>query len=107
MFLKKLFPLAAALMLILNSAQAQTVVKDAEKFAAISEQVANYMKPLASIVVKVKVDSAIVNGKNLDIHFSKLTSDYYFRDNIVGLACHIVVHKASRIINDWLEFFDY
>ena len=92
MFLKKLFPLAAALLLILNSAQAQTVVKDAEKFAAISEQVANYMKPLASIVVKVKVDSAIVNGKNLDIHFSKLTSDYYFRDNIVK--------DIYRIVND-------
>ncbi len=92
MFLKKLFPLAVALMLILNSAQAQTVVKDAEKFAAISEQVANYMKPLASIVVKVKVDSAIVNGKNLDIHFSKLTSDYYFRDNIVK--------DIYKIVND-------
>ena len=75
MFLKKLFPLAAALMLIFNSAQAQTVVKDAEKFAAISEQVANYMKPLASIVVKVKVDSAIVNGKNLDSYMADVDTD--------------------------------
>lgn len=83
MILKKLFPLTAALVLLFNAAGAQTVVKDAEKFAALSESVANYLKPVASIVVKVKVDSAIVNGKNLDIHFSKLTSDYYFRDNTV------------------------
>ncbi len=90
MFLKKLFPLAAALMLILNSAQAQTVVKDAEKFAPISEQVATYLKPVASIVVKVQVDSAIVTGKKLDIHFSKLTSDYSFRDNTVKDIYNIV-----------------
>ncbi|MBQ7772603.1 MAG: N-acetylmuramoyl-L-alanine amidase [Bacteroidales bacterium] len=83
MILKKLFPLTAALVLLFNAAGAQTVVKDAEKFAALSESVANYLKPVASIAVKVKVDSAIVNGKNIDIHFSKLTSDYYFRDNSV------------------------
>ena len=89
MFLKKFFPLVA-LMLIFNMAQAQTVVKDAEKFAAISEQVATYLKPVASIVVKVQVDSAIVNGKKLDIHFSKLTSDYSFRDNTVKEIYNIV-----------------
>ena len=89
MFLKKFFPLVA-LMLIFNMAQAQTVVKDAEKFAAISEQVASYLKPVASIVVKVQVDSAIVNGKKLDIHFSKLTSDYSFRDNTVKEIYNIV-----------------
>ena len=89
MFLKKFFPLVA-LMLIFNMAQAQTVVKDAEKFAAISEQVATYLKPVASIVVKVQVDSAIVNGKKLDIHFSKLTSDYFFRDNTVKDIYNIV-----------------
>ena len=92
MFLKKLFPLAAALVLIFNAAQAQTVVKDADKFAAVSEQVANYLKPVASIVVKVKVDSAIVDGKNLHIHFSKLTSDYSFRDN--------TVKDIYKIVND-------
>ncbi len=83
MILKKLFPLAAALLLVCNVAGAQTVVKDAEKFAALSQAAADYLKPVASIVVKVKVDSAIVNGKSIDIHFSKLTSDYSFRDNTV------------------------
>lgn len=83
MILKKLFPLAAALLIMCNVAGAQTVVKDAEKFAALSESVAEYLKPVASIVVKVQVDSAIVNGKSLDIHLSKLTGDYYFRDNSV------------------------
>ena len=75
--------MAAALLLVCNVAGAQTVVKDAEKFAALSQAAADYLKPVASIVVKVKVDSAIVNGKSIDIHFSKLTSDYSFRDNTV------------------------
>ena len=83
MIIKKLFPLAAALLLVCNVAGAQTVVKDADKFAALSQAAAEYLKPLASIVVKVQVDSAIVNGKSIDIHLSKLTGDYSFRDNTV------------------------
>lgn len=83
MNLKKLFPGIAALLMIFNVAGAQTVVKDAEKFAALSQAAADYLKPVAAIVVKVQVDSAIVNGRNLDIHFSKLTADYSFRDNTV------------------------
>ena len=83
MNLKKLFPFVASLLLVFNVAGAQTVVKDAEKFASISQAAADYLKPVAAIVVKVKVDSAVVDGKNLHIHFSKLTGDYSFRDNTV------------------------
>lgn len=83
MILKKLFSVAVALSLAFGTAGAQTVVKDEGKFAPLSQAAADYLKPLASIVVKVQVDSAIVNGKNIDIHLSRLTSDYPFRDNTV------------------------
>lgn len=85
MILKKLFLLSAAMLVIFNTSVAQTtVVKDSEKFAKLSDSVATYMKPLAAIVVKVKVDSAIINGNNIDIHFSKLMTDYSFRDNTIA-----------------------
>ncbi len=48
------------------------------------EEIAAYLKPLAAINVKVKIDSIETNGSVLDIHLSKLTSDYYFRDNSVA-----------------------
>ena len=83
MFSKKLFSLSAALLLIFNAVQAQTVVKEPEKFAELSAAMDAYLQPVASIVVKVKVDSAVVSGNNIDIHLSKLTGDYYFRDNSV------------------------
>ena len=41
MFLKKLFPLAASLMLLSNVLGAQTVVKDADKFAALTAKLGN------------------------------------------------------------------
>ena len=83
MFQKRFLAFFAALGIIFNAAVAQTVVKEKEKFSQMSESIANYLKPVAAINVKVQVDSAIVNGKNIDIHLSKLTGDYFFRDNSV------------------------
>ena len=83
MFIKKLFSAAAALMFVATSAFSQTVVKDREAFAKLSDSLDAYLEPVASIVVNVKVDSAVINGKKLDLHLSNRTSDYFFRDNTV------------------------
>ena len=68
----------------------QTVVKDREAFAKLSDSLDTYLEPLASIVVRVGVDSAVIDGKNINIHLNKLTSDYYFRDNTVKDIYNIV-----------------
>ena len=83
MFVKKLFSVAAALMFVASAAFSQTVVKDREAFAKLSDSLDTYLEPVASIVVNVRVDSAVINGKNLDLHLSSRTSDYFFRDNTV------------------------
>ncbi len=83
MFLKKFFPFAAAMLLMFNVGHSQIVVKDTEAFAKLSDSLDAYLAPVASIVVKVQVDSAIINGKKIDIHLNKMTSDYFFRDNTV------------------------
>ena len=78
MFLKKLSLLGASLLMIVGVAQAQTVVKDKEAFAKMSDSLDAYLAPVASIVVNVAVDSAVINGNNLDIHLTSRTSDYFF-----------------------------
>ena len=83
MFVKKLFSAAAALMFVATAAFSQTVVKDREAFAKLSDSLDAYLEPVASIVVNVRVDSAVINGKKLDLHLSNRTSDYFFRDNTV------------------------
>ena len=83
MFVKKLFSAAAALMFVATAAFSQTVVKDREAFAKLSDSLDAYLEPVASIVVNVRVDSAVINGKTLDLHLSNRTSDYFFRDNTV------------------------
>ena len=83
MFVKKLFSAAAALMFVATAAFSQTVVKDREVFAKLSDSLDAYLEPVASIVVNVRVDSAVINGKTLDLHLSNRTSDYFFRDNTV------------------------
>ena len=83
MFVKKLFSAAAALMFVATAAFSQTVVKDREAFAKLSDSLDAYLEPVASIVVNVKVDSAVISGKKLDLHLSNRTSDYFFRDNTV------------------------
>ena len=69
--------------MIVGVAQAQTVVKDKEAFAKMSDSLDAYLAPVASIVVNVAVDSAVINGNNIDIHLTSRTSDYFFRDNTV------------------------
>lgn len=83
MFVKKLFSAAAALMFVATAAFSQTVVKDREAFAKLSDSLDAYLEPVASIVVNVRVDSAVISGKKLDLHLSNRTSDYFFRDNTV------------------------
>ncbi len=83
MFLKKLSLFAAAMLTFFGAAQAQTVVKDKEAFAKLSDSLDAYLAPVASIVVNVAVDSAVINGNNIDIHLTSRTSDYFFRDNTV------------------------
>ena len=83
MFVKKIFSAAAALMFVASAAFSQTVVKDREVFAKLSDSLDAYLEPVASIVVKVQVDSAVINGKNLNLYLSNRTSDYFFRDNTV------------------------
>ncbi len=83
MFVKKLFSAAAAMMFVATAAFSQTVVKDREAFAKLSDSLDAYLEPVASIVVNVKVDSAVISGKKLDLHLSNRTSDYFFRDNTV------------------------
>ena len=79
MFQKRFLAFFAALGIIFNAAVAQTVVKEKEKFSQMSESIANYLKPVAAINVKVQVDSAIVNGKNIDFPetISYLDKEYY------------------------------
>ena len=83
MFLKKLSLFAAAMLTFFGAAQAQTVVKDKEAFAKLSDSLDAYLAPVASIVVNVAVDSAVITGNNIDIHLTSRTSDYFFRDNTV------------------------
>lgn len=70
-------------MFVATAAFSQTVVKDREAFAKLSDSLDAYLEPVASIVVNVKVDSAVISGKKLDLHLSNRTSDYFFRDNTV------------------------
>ncbi|MBR1949903.1 MAG: xanthan lyase [Bacteroidales bacterium] len=90
MIIKKLFPLVFAMLFAVAPAFSQTVVKDREAFAKLSDSLDTYLEPLASIVVRVGVDSAVIDGKNINIHLNKLTSDYYFRDNTVKDIYNIV-----------------
>lgn len=83
MLIKKLFPFVFAMLFAAAPAFPQTVVKDREAFAKLSDSLDAYLEPLASIVVKVGVDSAVIDGKNINIHLNKLVSDYSFRDNTV------------------------
>ena len=46
-------------------------------------EIAQYLKPLAAINVKVTIDSILVNGGVTEFHLSKLASDYPFRDKTV------------------------
>ena len=70
-------------MFVATAAFSQTVVKDREAIAKLSDSLDAYLEPVASIVVNVKVDSAVISGKKLDLHLSNRTSDYFFRDNTV------------------------
>ncbi len=69
--------------------QSRPVPAPAE-FKPAADSVASYLKPLASINVKVGIDSIQVKGKRLNIWFTRLTADYPFRDKTVDDIYSIV-----------------
>ncbi len=80
---RKLFGLLALMLFLTTAVYSQSVAPDSVKKYA-GEEIAAYLKPLAAINVRVKIDSIVDNGNSLDIHLFKLTSDYPFRDKTVA-----------------------
>ncbi|MEG0518115.1 MAG: xanthan lyase [Bacteroidales bacterium] len=64
-------------------AQQRAVANPAE-FKSMADSITSYMKPLAAIAVKIKVDSVQIKGKNLSIWLSNAMSDYALRDKTVA-----------------------
>ncbi|MEG1693511.1 MAG: xanthan lyase [Bacteroidales bacterium] len=84
MFKKKIFGLLVVMLCVSNISFAQSsIIPRPINFKPMADSIANYIKPLASINVKIEVDSIQINGRTLNIWLSKATSDYFFRDNIV------------------------
>ena len=85
----KMLSLLASILLIANISYSQTELNDDIKQQA-STEIAEYLKPLAAINVVVAIDSIVQNGSVSEIHLTKLTSDYPFRDNTVEDVYSIV-----------------
>ncbi len=78
-------------LLLANTASSQSApIKKPASFEPMGEAVANYLKPLAAINVKIEVDSVQVHGNKINIWFSKLMSDYSFRESNVREIENIV-----------------
>lgn len=85
----KLFGLLAAIFLFSNISYSQ-MQQEATAREQAGAEIAAYLKPLAAINVSVTIDSVQQNGNILDIHLSKLASDYPYRDNTVSDIYSIV-----------------
>ena len=78
----RLFALVAAL--FLSSLSFAQSAFDSTAYLPVGAEIAEYLKPLASIDVKIAVEDAKENGNNLELYLSKLASDYPIRDNHVA-----------------------
>lgn len=79
----RLFALIAGLLFFSSISFAQNAF-DSTAYIPVGEEIANYLKPLASINVTVAVEDAKENGNQLEIYLSKLTADYPLRENHVA-----------------------
>ncbi len=79
----RLFALIAGLLFFSSISFAQNAF-DSTAYIPVGKEIANYLKPLASIDVTVAVEDAKANGNQLEIYLSKLTADYPLRDNHVA-----------------------
>ncbi len=70
------------MVLFANVTYSQNIMDSTAK-SQLGSEIAEYLKPLAAINVKVGVDSIVQNGGVMELHLSKLASDYSFRDNTV------------------------
>ena len=57
---------------------------DKELFSHIADTLQNLYKPTAHVLGKIRVDSAIVEKRELALHFNTALSEYPFRDEIVS-----------------------
>ena len=78
----RLFALVAAL--FLSSLSFAQSAFDSTAYLPVGAEIAEYLKPLASIDVKIAVEDAKENGNNLELYLTKLASDYPIRDNHVA-----------------------
>ena len=83
MIRSKLLALIAGVLMFSNFALAQNSFDPAD-YQSVGEEIAAYLKPLASINVKVVVEDAKISGDSLNLVISKLASDYPLRDNHVA-----------------------
>ncbi len=79
----KFFFIAACVMLISFSSAADNLLQDSLKLK-LADEVSQYLKPTASINVRIKVESIIETKNDVAITFSNLISDYYFRDSTIS-----------------------
>lgn len=70
-------------MLISFSSAADNLLQDSLKLK-LADEVSQYLKPTASINVRIKVESIIETKNDVAITFSNLISDYYFRDSTIS-----------------------
>lgn len=85
MFRNKFFTLLAGMLSMAGFLFSQSQPAPAPAtFQPIADSVASYLKPLAAINVKIGIDSIQVKGRQLNIWFSKLMTDYPFRDKTVA-----------------------
>lgn len=85
MFKNKISGLLAGMLCLSQISFAQQrAIANPTDFKHMADSIASYMKPLAAIEVKIKVDSIQVKGKNLSVWLSNAISDYALRDKTVA-----------------------
>lgn len=80
----KFYSLLAGMLCLSGALFAQTrPIPPSAEFKPLADSIAAYLKPLASIQVKVGIDSIRGDGNRLSIWLTKLTADYPFRTQTV------------------------
>ena len=93
MLKKYLFLFLICVLSINNLVFAQSyVIKNPQSFVPMAQAVADYLKPQAAIAVRINIDSVQVKGGKINIWFSKLMSDYAFREDNIN--------TIEKIVND-------
>ena len=63
---------------------------EGERLSYIADTLQNFYKPTAHILSKIKIDSAVVEKKNLTLYFNNALAEYPFREDMVARTYTLV-----------------